>query len=94
MSDQRTVPEQLRSIAGSTASRYGWSDDDIALVSDAADMLELFFGQMRTTDVKMDGRHHYRLSPSGWPMTHCVGPNAEAAVRAAIAEVKRERGDG
>ena len=56
----------------------------------ANEMLEFFFGQMQMHSPKMNGQHSYRFR-GGWPMTHCVGPNAEAAVKAAIQEIKRER---
>ena len=59
-------------------------------VDEAADMLEFFFGQMQMHSPNMDGNHSYRFRSSGWPMTHCKGPNAEAAVKAAIQEIKRE----
>ncbi len=62
-------------------------------VDDAADMLEFFFGQMQMHSPKMNGQHSYRFCGSGWPMTHCVGLNAEDAVRAAIKEIKRSRSE-
>ncbi len=57
----------------------------------AADMLEFFLGQMQTHSPKMNGAHSYRFISSGWPMDHCKGPSAEAAVEAAMAEVERAR---
>lgn len=62
-------------------------------VDEAADMLEFFFGQMQMHSPKMDGRHSYRFRGSGWPMTHCVGPNAEDAVKAALNEIRRSRSE-
>ena len=67
------------------------SSDD-RLMQDAADMLDFFFGQMQMHSPKMDGQHRYRFR-DGWPMTHCVGPNAEDAVRAAVEEFKRARSE-
>jgi hypothetical protein len=64
----------------------GCHDGDI---DEAADMLEFFFGQMQMHSPKMDGQHSYRFR-GGWQMTHCRGPNAEDAVRAAIREIRRE----
>lgn len=63
------------------------------LMQEAADMLEFFFGQMQMHSPKMDGQHSYRLRGSGWPMTHCVGPSAEDAVKSAIREIKRSRSE-
>jgi hypothetical protein len=57
-------------------------------VDEAADMLEFFFGQMQMHSPKMNGLHRWGFR-SGWPMTHCIGPNAEDAVKAAIREVKQ-----
>jgi len=53
--------------------------------------LDFFFGQMQMHSLKMDGQHSYRFRSSGWPMTHCKGPNANEAVKSAIEEIKRER---
>lgn len=58
-------------------------------VDDAADMLEFFFGRMQMHRPDMGGNHSYYFLSGGWPMTHCKGPNAEDAVRAAIQEIKR-----
>ena len=80
----------LRDLAVAMCHDTGWSDDDIQQVHDAADMLEFFFGQMQMHSPKMDGQHSYRFR-GGWPMAHCKGPNAEAAVKSAIQEIKRER---
>jgi hypothetical protein len=63
------------------------------LMQEAADMLEFFFGQMQMHSPKMDGQHSYRLRGGGWPMTHCVGPSAEDAVKSAIREIKRSRSE-
>lgn len=62
-------------------------------VDEAADMLEFFFGQMQMHSAKMDGQHSYRFRSGGWPMTHCVGPNAEDAVKSAIREIQRSRSE-
>ena len=67
------------------------AERDDQQLNDAADMLEFFFGQMQMHSPKMDGSHSYRFRSGGWPMTHCVGPNAVVAVKAAIQEIKRER---
>jgi hypothetical protein len=64
-----------------------------ALMQEAADMLEFFFGQMQMHSPKMDGQHSYRLRGSGWPMTHCVGSNAEDAVKSAMREIQRSRSE-
>lgn len=61
------------------------------LAHEAADMLEFFFDRMSIASADMGGNHSYRFHSTGWPMTHCKGPNAEAAVRAALAEIKREK---
>jgi hypothetical protein len=66
-------------------------DGDIA---EAADMLEIFLSQMRTTSLHMDGQHYYHLRASGWPMTHAIGPSAEDAMRAVVAEVRRSKNEG
>ncbi len=58
----------------------------------AADMLEFFFGQMQMHSPQMNGQHSYRFR-GGWPMTHCIGPSAEDAVKAAIEEIKRSRSE-
>lgn len=62
-------------------------------IDEAADMLEFFFCQMQMQmhSPTMDGQHSYRFRSGGWPMTHCRGPNADVAVKAAIQEVKRQR---
>jgi len=60
-------------------------------IDEAADMLEFFFGQMQMHSPDMGGQHSYRFRSSGWPMTHCKGPSAEAAVKSAIQETKRAR---
>lgn len=63
------------------------------IMQEAAETLEFFFGQMQAHDVKMDGQHRYRFVSGGWPMTHCVGPNAVAAVNAAMQEIRRSRSE-
>jgi hypothetical protein len=63
-------------------------NDDL---NEAADMLEFFFNQMQMHSPKMNGQHSYRFRGSGWPMTHCIGPNAENAVKAALQEIQRAR---
>ena len=63
------------------------------LMLEAADMLEFFFDQMQMHSPDMGGNHSYRFRSSGWPMTHCKGPNAEQAVRAAIEEIQRSRSE-
>jgi len=62
-------------------------------VDEAADMLEFFLGQMQAHCVKMDGQHKYRFESGGWPMTHCIGPNAEAAAQSAVREIQRSRSE-
>ena len=85
------VVEDLRDLAIALAHDTGWSDEDIDMVNEAADILEFFFDRLQTHSLKMDGNHSYRFRPGGWPMTHCKGPNALAAVRAAIKEVHAQR---
>jgi hypothetical protein len=65
------------------------SGDGVAnlCIADAADMLELFFGQMQAHRSQMSGTVHWRLRGSGWPMTHCTGNSREAAIRAVIADM-------
>jgi hypothetical protein len=46
---------------------------------------------MQMHSPKMDGQHSYRFRGGGWPMTHCVGPNAEDAVKSALQEIQRSR---
>ena len=65
-------------------------DPSFTDLDEAADMLEFFFGQMQMHSPDMGGQHSYRFRSGGWPMTHCKGPNAEDAVRAAMREIKRE----
>ena len=62
-----------------------------AVMAEAADMLEFFFDEMQMRSAKMDGQHSYRFR-SGWPWTHCIGPNAEEAIRAAMREVDEQTG--
>lgn len=62
-------------------------------VDEAADMLEFFFGQMQMHSPDMGGQHSYRFRSGGWPMTHCKGPNAEDAVKAALQEIRRSRSE-
>ena len=61
-------------------------------VDEAADMLEFLLGQFQLTDCKMDSQHGWRFR-HGWPMNHCVGQTAEAAVKAAMREVERSRSE-
>jgi hypothetical protein len=61
-----------------------------AEIQEASDMLEFFFGQMQMHSPDMEGQHSYRFRSGGWPMTHCKGPNAEEAVKAAINEIKKQ----
>lgn len=84
------IQSDLRDLARAMAQDTGWSDDDIDQVHEAADMLEFFFGQMQMHSPKMNGQHSYRFR-GGWPMTHCVGANAEDAVREAIKEIQRAK---
>jgi hypothetical protein len=81
----------IRDLAVAMYYDTRWSDDDIQQLNDAADMLEFFFGQMQMHSPKMGGEHSYQFRSGGWPMTHCKGPSAEHAVRAAIEEIRRER---
>jgi len=60
-------------------------------IEDAADMLEFFLSQMHSSSIQMNGQHRHTFRSSGWPMTHCIGPNAEEAARAAVKEIRRER---
>jgi hypothetical protein len=55
-------------------------------------MLEFFLDQMKLWSPSMDGKHAYTFK-SGWPMTHCVGPTREDAVKIAMKEVERSKGD-
>ena len=54
-------------------------------------LVEFFYGQMYMTSPKMNGQHTYRFRSGGWPMTHCIGPTAEAAVEAAMKEIERDK---
>ena len=90
----QSVVVRLRTFnEGIVAFRAKDIDRAITLMQEAADMLEFFFGQMQMHSPKMDGQHSYRLRGSGWPMTHCVGPNAEDAVKSAIREIQRSRSE-
>jgi len=60
----------------------------------AEDMLNFLKGQLQMHSPKMNGQHSYRFRSSGWPMTHCKGPNVEEAIRNAILEIRREERDG
>ena len=80
----------MRDIVSRLRNRDECRDGD---VGEAADMLEFFFGQMQGYSLEMSGQHSYRFRSSGWPMSHCVGPSAEDAVRAAIVEIKRSRSE-
>jgi neutral trehalase len=62
-------------------------------IDEAADMLDFFFGQMQMQSPKMNGQHSYLFKSTGWPMTHCKGPNAVEAVQAAISEIKRSKAE-
>lgn len=68
-----------------------YSDQLGGITGEAADMLDFFFERMQMCSPKMNGQHSYVFRSSGWPMTHCKGPNAEEAVRAAMAEVRRSQ---
>jgi hypothetical protein len=46
---------------------------------------------MQMHSPKMNGQHSYRFRSGGWPMTHCVGPSEEDAVRSATQEIQRSR---
>jgi hypothetical protein len=61
------------------------------LLQECAKMLHFFFGQMQMHSPKMNGQHSYTFRSSGWPMTHCKGPNAEQAILSAMAEIKRSQ---
>jgi hypothetical protein len=61
--------------------------------NEAADILEFFFAQMQMYSPDISGQHSYRFRSGGWPMTHCKGPNAEDAVKAAISEIQRDRSE-
>ena len=56
---------------------------------EAQRMLDFVFSQMYLHSPDMGGNHIYKFLSSGWPMTHCKGPTAIEAVRAAMAEVER-----
>jgi hypothetical protein len=55
-------------------------------------MLEFFLDQMKVWSPSMDGKNAYTFK-CGWPMTHCVGPTREDAVKNAMKEVERSKGD-
>lgn len=84
---EKTIVERLRELVprNTTPSVYGIALDE------AADLLEAFFEQMQLHSPQMNGQHSWRLRGSGWPMTHCKGPTREDAMRAMVAEIKRER---
>lgn len=85
------IVKRLRDHAADNEGPGAYYGTDPRLYQEAADMLEFFFGQMQMHSPDMGGQHSYRFCSGGWPMTHCKGPNAENAVRAAIEEIKRER---
>lgn len=78
------IIEDLRKLAEPNDS------DTANALRDAASMLEFFFSQMQVASCKMDGEHHYRIR-GGWPMGHMIGNGPEAAIRAAMAEVRRSK---
>lgn len=82
---QATLVRALRILARDIHCEDGIATQCIA---EAAGMLEFLLSQMRSHSVQMDGTAGYRL-PSGWPMTHARGRNAEEAVRAAMQEAMR-----
>jgi hypothetical protein len=85
MSDTATLTAALRILARDIHCEDGIANQ---CITEAADMLEFLLGQMRSHSLQMDGTAGYRL-PSGWPMTHAKGRNAEEAVRAAMREAMR-----
>lgn len=54
-------------------------------------MLDVLLSQLKSTNVHMSGRHHYRLHHGGWPMTHAIGSTPEEAMRYVVAEVRRSQ---
>ena len=59
--------------------------------SEREELLQFLLGEMQMHSPSMDGQHSYRMRTSGWPWTHCKGPNAVEAIKNAIADVKREQ---
>ena len=57
------------------------------------EMLDFLLGEFQSHSIKMDGQHSYRFRHSGWPWTHAKGPTIEAAIHAAMAEVKRSKSE-
>lgn len=55
-------------------------------------MLEFFFDQMKVWSPTMIGENAYTFK-CGWPMTHCVGPTREDAVKNAMKEVERSKNE-
>jgi len=88
-----TIIERLRNGLARRMDFHQSVKEDEAerLMEDAADMLEFFFGQLQMHSPKMTGQHSYRFKSGGWPMTHCIGPNAEEAVLNAISEIKKHK---
>lgn len=79
------IVERLRLIAsGAMGPISGVQQMDVYY---AAEVIEFMFGQLQQHSPKMSGLSSYRFK-NGWPMTHCVGPCAEDAVKAAIQEVR------
>ena len=86
---QDSIVTRLRSRTQCCGQSYAFVNTETA--EEAADMLEFFLGQMQMHNPDMGGSHHYRFRSGGWPMTHCKGPTAGDAARAAAMEIKRER---
>jgi len=57
------------------------------------ELLEFLLSNFQTRDVRMDGQHSYSFRNSGWPMTHCRGPNIRAAFQNVFREIEREKGE-
>lgn len=59
---------------------------------DRLHMLEFLLQNFQMHSPKMNGEHSWRFR-GGWPMTHAIGRDAEAAMRRVMSEVEREKSE-
>ena len=55
--------------------------------------LQFLLSQFQMNSPSMDGQHSYRFRSGGWPMQEFRGPNIEAAIDSAMAEVEKHKED-
>ena len=79
--------QNLREFAGEFG--HLWDEERLNQVHAAAAAIEFLMGQFQMHSPDMGGKHRYRFRNDGWPMTHFIGPNSDAALRNALAEIDR-----